>query len=170
MATEDEYQAKTHEALDKLWAQIDELKKEANEASAEARERFDKAIDALQRRQAETKSSWTKLPTPRARRGRRRQSRSRTPSTTSARNSRPWPRDRRQRAVSGGGGEGRPARVPGRVEEAAGRAEEAPRHGVTGRRELPNSEPGFRTGGRGSRPAGAHPRGRGSPRLRAGSP
>jgi seryl-tRNA synthetase len=56
MGTEDEYRAKTHEALDKLWAQIDELKKEANEASGEARERFDKAIDALKKRQAETKS------------------------------------------------------------------------------------------------------------------
>ena len=32
MATEDEYRAKTHEALDTLWAQIDELKTEAHEA------------------------------------------------------------------------------------------------------------------------------------------
>jgi len=56
MASEDEYRAKTHEALDKLWAQIDELKKEANEAPADARERFDKAIDTLKKRQTETKS------------------------------------------------------------------------------------------------------------------
>ena len=34
MATEDEYRAKTNDALDKLWAQIDDLKNRAREASA----------------------------------------------------------------------------------------------------------------------------------------
>jgi hypothetical protein len=56
MATEDEYRSKAHEALDKLWAEIDDLKKLAGEASADARDRFDKAIDAMKKRQAETKS------------------------------------------------------------------------------------------------------------------
>ena len=56
MTTEGEYRAKTHEALDKLWAQIDDLKKVAGDASAEARERFDQAIDTMKKRQAETKS------------------------------------------------------------------------------------------------------------------
>jgi hypothetical protein len=52
----DEYRAKAHDALDKLWAQIDELKQLVGEASADARERFDAAIDALKKRQAEAKS------------------------------------------------------------------------------------------------------------------
>jgi hypothetical protein len=56
MATEDEYRTKAHDALDKLWAQIDDLKKLASEASAEARDRFDKAIDTMRKRQAETKA------------------------------------------------------------------------------------------------------------------
>jgi hypothetical protein len=60
MRTEDEYRAKTHDALDKLWAQIDDLKKLASEASADARDRFDKAIDTLRKRQAETKSKLDK--------------------------------------------------------------------------------------------------------------
>jgi hypothetical protein len=34
MATEEEYRAKTNDALDKLWAKIDDLNKQASEASA----------------------------------------------------------------------------------------------------------------------------------------
>jgi ElaB/YqjD/DUF883 family membrane-anchored ribosome-binding protein len=56
MAIQDEYRAKAHDALDKLQAQIGDLEKQASEASAEARERFDKAIDALRKRQADIKS------------------------------------------------------------------------------------------------------------------
>jgi hypothetical protein len=55
MATQDEYRAKAKEALDKLQTQIDELRVQANLAGAEARERFEKAIDALKKRQAEAK-------------------------------------------------------------------------------------------------------------------
>ena len=54
MATQDEYRAKAREALEKIQQQIDELKVQANLAGSEARERFDKAIDALPKRQAET--------------------------------------------------------------------------------------------------------------------
>jgi hypothetical protein len=56
MATQDEYRAKAREALEKLQQQVDELKVQANLAGAEARERFDKAIDALRKRQSETRS------------------------------------------------------------------------------------------------------------------
>src|SRR5919109_5205836 len=56
MATQDEYRAKAREALEKLQQQIDELRVQANLAGAEARDRFDKAIDALRKRQAETRS------------------------------------------------------------------------------------------------------------------
>ena len=56
MTTEDEYRAKAHDALDKLWAEIDDLKKLVSEASAEARDRFDQAIDTMRKRQAETKA------------------------------------------------------------------------------------------------------------------
>jgi hypothetical protein len=55
MATQDEYRAKAKDALDKLQAQIDELRVQANLAGAEARDRFEKAIDALKKRQAEAK-------------------------------------------------------------------------------------------------------------------
>lgn len=57
MATQDEYRAKAKDALDKLQAQIDELRVQANLAGAEARERFEKAIDALRKRQADAKVS-----------------------------------------------------------------------------------------------------------------
>ena len=57
MANQDEYRAKAREALDKLQQQIDELRVQANLAGADARERFEKAIDALRKRQAETKVS-----------------------------------------------------------------------------------------------------------------
>jgi hypothetical protein len=57
MATQDEYRAKAKEALDKLQPQIDELRVQANLAGAEARERFEKAIDTLRKRQAEAKVS-----------------------------------------------------------------------------------------------------------------
>jgi hypothetical protein len=57
MATQDEYRAKAKEALDKLQTQIDELRVQANLAGAEARERFEKAIDALRKRQADAKVS-----------------------------------------------------------------------------------------------------------------
>src|SRR3954453_6763872 len=56
MATQDEYRAKAREALEKLQQQIDELKVQANLAGAEARDRLDKAIDALRKRQAETRT------------------------------------------------------------------------------------------------------------------
>jgi cytochrome c556 len=56
MATQDEYRAKAREALEKLQQQIDELKVQANLAGAEARERFEKGIDALRKRQAETRA------------------------------------------------------------------------------------------------------------------
>jgi hypothetical protein len=55
MTTQDEYRAKARDALDKLQTQIDELRVQANLAGAEARERFENAIDALRKRQAETK-------------------------------------------------------------------------------------------------------------------
>jgi hypothetical protein len=57
MATQDEYRAKARDALDKLQAQIDELRVQANLAGAEARERFEQALDALRKRQAEAKVS-----------------------------------------------------------------------------------------------------------------
>ena len=57
MATQDEYRAKARDALDKLQTQIDELRVQANLAGAEARDRFEKAIDALRKRQAEAKVS-----------------------------------------------------------------------------------------------------------------
>ena len=56
MATQDEYRAKAREALEKLQQQIDELKVQANLAGADARDRYDKAIEALRKRQAETRS------------------------------------------------------------------------------------------------------------------
>jgi hypothetical protein len=56
MATQEEYRAKAREALEKLQQQIDELKVQANLAGAEARDRFEKAIDVLRKRQAETRS------------------------------------------------------------------------------------------------------------------
>jgi hypothetical protein len=55
MATQEEYRAKARDALEKLQAQLDELRLQANLAGAEARERFDNAIDALRKRQAEAK-------------------------------------------------------------------------------------------------------------------
>jgi hypothetical protein len=57
MATQEEYRAKARDALDKLQQQIDELRVQANLAGAEARERFEKAIEVLRRRQAEAKVS-----------------------------------------------------------------------------------------------------------------
>src|SRR5215207_9807984 len=56
MATQDEYRAKAREALEKLQQQIDELKVQANLAGAEARERFETAIDTLRKRQSETRT------------------------------------------------------------------------------------------------------------------
>ena len=56
MATQDEYRAKAREALEKLQQQIDELKVQANLAGADARDRYEKAIEALRKRQAETRS------------------------------------------------------------------------------------------------------------------
>jgi hypothetical protein len=56
MATQDEYRAKAREALEKLQQQIDELKVQANLAGAEARDRFEKGIEALRKRQSETRS------------------------------------------------------------------------------------------------------------------
>src|SRR5262249_6337620 len=56
MASQDEYRAKAREALEKLQQEIDELKVQANLAGAEARDRFEKAIDALKKRQAETRA------------------------------------------------------------------------------------------------------------------
>jgi predicted RNA-binding protein Jag len=56
MATQDEYRAKAREALEKLQQQIDELKVQANLAGAEARDRFEKGIDALRKRQSETRA------------------------------------------------------------------------------------------------------------------
>ena len=55
-ATTDEYRVKAHDALDKLWAQMDDLKKLVSDASADARGRFETAIDTLRKRQAETQS------------------------------------------------------------------------------------------------------------------
>lgn len=57
MVTQEEYRAKARDALDKLQTQIDELRVQANLAGAEARERFEKAVDTLRRRQAEAKVS-----------------------------------------------------------------------------------------------------------------
>src|SRR5262249_25708261 len=57
MATQEEYRAKARGALEKLQQQIDELRVQAHLAGAEARERFERAIDALRKRQAELKVS-----------------------------------------------------------------------------------------------------------------
>jgi uncharacterized phage infection (PIP) family protein YhgE len=50
-----EYQAEAASALDKLRTQIDELRVQADLASAEARDRLQKGIEALRKRQAEAK-------------------------------------------------------------------------------------------------------------------
>jgi hypothetical protein len=57
MATQDEYRAKARDALEKLQQQMDELRVQANLAGADARDRFEKAIDTLRKRQAELKVS-----------------------------------------------------------------------------------------------------------------
>ena len=56
MATQEEYRAKAREALEKLQQQIDELRVQANLAGAEARDRFEQAIDALRKRQSEIRT------------------------------------------------------------------------------------------------------------------
>jgi hypothetical protein len=56
MATQEEYRAKAREALEKLQQQIDELRVQANLAGAEARDGFERAIDALRKRQAEVRA------------------------------------------------------------------------------------------------------------------
>src|SRR6266511_3713244 len=115
MATQDEYRAKAREALEKLQQQIDELKVQANLAGAEARDRFDKAIDALRKRQGETR---TKL------------------DQAADASGDAWKNAAKQMeeavdgigdAFSTLGGEGGTQGVPRRVEEAAGGAREAHR-------------------------------------------
>jgi hypothetical protein len=54
-ATKDEYQQQALSALDKLKAQLDELRVQADLAQAEARDRFGQGIEALRKRQAEAK-------------------------------------------------------------------------------------------------------------------
>ena len=132
MATEDEYRAKTHDALDKLWAQIDDLKKLVSEASADARERFDKAIDGLRKRQAETKS---KLDQAAAATGDAWKNAAKgvedAVDSLGGRLLESGRRDRHECTIGRrGGGEG-PESVPHRVEAAAGRTKAAPRIGVT---------------------------------------
>ena len=57
MATFDEYKQKAEHALESLRTQLDELRVQADLAQAEARDRFETAIDALRHRQAELKAS-----------------------------------------------------------------------------------------------------------------
>jgi hypothetical protein len=56
MTTQDEYRAKAREALEKLQQQIDDLRVQANLAGADARDRFEKAIDGLRKREGETRA------------------------------------------------------------------------------------------------------------------
>ena len=50
-----EYEAEAQSALDKLRTQIDELRVQADLASAEARDRLQQGVEALRKRQAEAK-------------------------------------------------------------------------------------------------------------------
>ena len=54
-STRSEYQDKAKAALEKLKAQLDELRVQADLAQAEARDRIDAAIDALRKRQGDAK-------------------------------------------------------------------------------------------------------------------
>ena len=56
MATFDEYKAKAEHALESLHTQLDELRVQADLAQAEARDRFEAAIDVLRHRQAQLKA------------------------------------------------------------------------------------------------------------------
>lgn len=55
MVTQDEYRAKAQEALDKLQAQLDELRVQVALAQAEGRDRFEQAVDALRDRQRDVR-------------------------------------------------------------------------------------------------------------------
>jgi chromosome segregation ATPase len=54
--TKDEYQQQAQTALDKLKAQIDELRVQADLAQAEARDRLGQGIETLRKRQGEAKA------------------------------------------------------------------------------------------------------------------
>jgi hypothetical protein len=54
--TKDEYQQQAQSALDKLKAQIDELRVQADLAQAEARDRLGQGIETLRKRQGEAKT------------------------------------------------------------------------------------------------------------------
>ena len=56
MATQDEYKAKAQEALQKLQTQLGELRVQADLAQAEARDRFEKAIDGLRAQQRDVQA------------------------------------------------------------------------------------------------------------------
>jgi hypothetical protein len=57
MAGFDDYKQKAEHALEGLRTQLDELRVQANLAQAEARDRFEAAIDVLRHREAELKVS-----------------------------------------------------------------------------------------------------------------
>ena len=126
MATQDEYRAKAREALEKLQQQIDELKVQANLAGAEARDRFDKAIDVLRKRQAETRAKVDQAADASgdAWKGAAKQMEEAVDGI--ARRG-----DRHQRAVGRLGGQGGAQGVPRRVEEATRGTREAHRLCVT---------------------------------------
>jgi hypothetical protein len=56
MASFDDYKAKAEHALESLHTQLDELRVQADLAQAEARDRFEAAIDTLRHRQAQLKA------------------------------------------------------------------------------------------------------------------
>jgi chromosome segregation ATPase len=55
-AAKDEYQQEAQSALDKIKAQIDELRVQADHAQAGARDRLGQGIETLRKRQAEAKA------------------------------------------------------------------------------------------------------------------
>jgi hypothetical protein len=56
MASQDEYREKAKDALDRLQAQLDELRVQADLAQAEARDRLENAVDALRARQRDVRA------------------------------------------------------------------------------------------------------------------